>query len=526
MKFTHTSIYSMMTILILWCTISSVSALSWLTLSFPGIAQNFQAKFFPVSFKWWWNNYAGSLIIKIDTSSALDQKIIFGTWTNATTITCQTRIGWYYFNTARGLWLLPLSTNDQNTSDNITVDGGIFTNCDRNPWDIIGALTYKKNGVGLGRVIFWAETNLSNNSYSGTYSTWAVTMSANKISGRFFDTMFGIWIIDYATGAGEIGEVSNLMWTLTKVYVQWHAGLWQSISQYQKEVLTTNLAGTKTLLTSADEITASTVISTVAKNTAKQCRWNTIREFSIDFWTKKFVCLDLGRSTYTIDKSKIVDFVWRDVVFLNGNVFLDKSIYTETSFSKPLSIYIPNGNLIFDSNIDKSLLTNVDTNGFSTNPPTTVNGGTKWMYLVGNFIVNGIILWSTGSVNATYTTIPFKTFIHGKLSSLNTLTTVSDKRMTQLKTLLNTEGRVWPNYSSLSGANSYFGLGRTPSLWHVFSWRCYTEGTWALLGFWIPPIGSFEESTVDAVKSITCPQGHEYPLMIIERDIPTSFFNK
>jgi hypothetical protein len=61
--------------------------------------------------------------------------------------------------------------------------------------------------------------------------------------------------------------------------------------------LTVNLAGTKTLLTSTDELLSSDIINTVSKNTAKKCRATTIYSASNvtddDIGQSKFVCVDL-----------------------------------------------------------------------------------------------------------------------------------------------------------------------------------------------------------------------------------------
>jgi hypothetical protein len=131
--------------------------------------------------------------------------------------------------------------------------------------------------------------------------------------------------------------------------------------------LTVNLAGTKTLLTSTDELLSSDIINTVAKNTAKKCRATTtytednIAELETN--NSKFVCIELKNPSFTINNSNIYLFYNKDVVFLNGNVELDHTIYQSTAFpDKYLSIYIPNGNLIFDSNIEVSDLTDIDNN--------------------------------------------------------------------------------------------------------------------------------------------------------------------
>jgi hypothetical protein len=146
------------------------------------------------------------------------------------------------------------------------------------------------------------------------------------------------------------------------------------------------------------------------------------------------------------------------------------SIYKSTNYNNYLSIYIPNGNLIFENSITTASLTDIDNNWFSKPGLST----TKWVYLVGNFIVNWLVVWS--ELWATYTTIPFKTIIHGKIVSLNTFTTVSEKRNTLLTNLLWTRT---PNYSTLtSTSNSYFPNSTwNASMGDVFAWKCADTST-------------------------------------------------
>jgi len=73
--------------------------------------------------------------------------------------------------------------------------------------------------------------------------------------------------------------------------------------------------------------------------------------------------------------------------------------------------------------------------------------------------------------------IPFKTFIHGKLVSLNTFTTVSEKRDTLLRNLL--DGNRIPSYTTLKTTNNPYFLN---GIWNagmgeVFAWKCADTST-------------------------------------------------
>jgi hypothetical protein len=129
--------------------------------------------------------------------------------------------------------------------------------------------------------------------------------------------------------------------------------------------------------------------------------------------------------------------------------------------------------------------------------------------------------------------IPFKTFIHGKIVSLNTFTTVSEKREKLLWNLLNNT-RV-PSYTTLtSTSNPYFVNSRwNASMGDIFAWKCADiTTTWAqaqtggMGAYPIMPAGWFDVNTINAVRAISCPPGHRYPLVIIEKTLNSSFFLK
>ena len=511
---------------ILWITglfwAFSFAQLTWINFFFD-LPWQLQAGTFPVSFIWGWNNYAWSLIFNAFISLPEGQPQIIN-FPSGESISCRKQIHWYYFNAARWVGLLPLSIRTL-MSDGVTVNGWLYTTCGgpNRIYDLVGILEYQKNGNDIGKVVFWVETDLATNSSNGTYQAGALSWKAtNGLNGRFFDTMFGIGDISSTnSGLGVIGSVSNLVGLFSNLYIQWHVGIWQSVEWVERETLTVNLAGTKTLLTSTDELLSSDIINTVSKNTEKKCRGITYDEndaFNGNLGTNKFICIRLTpNSTFTIDELNLDLFKNRDVVFLDGNVALDRTLYNETSPNQYLSIYIPNGNLIFDSNIEVADLTDIDNNWFPINGSNTAV--TKWVYLVGNFIVNWLVVWSP--YNTTYMSIPFKTFIHGKIVSLNTFTTVSEKREKFLQNLLNTR---YPNYYQIATWNTYFPNWRwNASMGDVFAWKCNDRD---INSIWENPVWVFNTGTINAVIQTQCPVWQIYSLTIIEKTLNSSFFLK
>jgi hypothetical protein len=501
---------------------------TWLDLNFIGLAPSLASLTFPVQFIGWWNNYAGSLIFKTDRIP-VNQTIQFWDWN---TVNCKAQLRWYYFNAARGAGLLPLSSLEQ-SNDWVTVSWGLYTLCGgwSRLFDLVWMLDYRKSGADIGKVVFWVETDIPNNSSNGHYEASAISRKvSNWVNGKFFDTMFGIGQVatDNSTGTGWIWSVSNLIGTFTNIYIQGHVGIGQSVEESEREILTINLAWTKTLLTSTDEILASTVINTVEKNRAKQCRNNA--------WNNKFICTGEDWIIFVLDADKAEEFANKDVVFEKWDVFIDDSVYTwyqDNRFKKSLSIYVANGNLILDSSIQQNNLTPVDNNWFYTSNTSTTN----WIYLVGNFITNWIILWAMDAASATlwtYTSIPFKTFIHGKFTSLNTFTTVSAQREKLLRTLIDTRNPSYDDISTNQYLWKFFSTNKwNAGMWEIFARRCadttitWSNGQTGWMGAYpIMPANGFDTSTINSIRSIQCPAWHRYPLMIIEKNIPTLFFNK
>ena len=501
-------------------TLALVGLSTYAVTLFFSLPLSLQSGTFPISFWWGGNDFAGALIVSSQT--AVDKTINFAA--DGTTLVCKRQIHGYYFNAARGIVLLPLSNAATSSIPWVSVEGWIYTACGSGVrlYDIVGGIKYSYNGgIDMWSVFFGVKTNEYDNTSDGSYEPEAIAWKiTNGINGKFFDSMFGIGTITTLANDGGIGSVSNLIGTFSNIYIQGQANIGQSVDTNEREILSVNLAGTRTILSNNDEANASKVINSANKNSTRNCSKYVLAN-EIGQASSKTLCIKID-STFTIDSSNIGSLLNRDVVIQWWNVFLDSSIYKSTNDTQRLSLYIPNGYLIFDSNITSAELTEIDNNGFKANGV----GVTQGVYLVGNFIVNWLILWSQDNSLSTITTIPFKTYIHGKLAALNTMTSVSDQRASHLIKLLGTRN---PDYGSLaeSGWNNYFVNNTwTASLGDVFSWQCDDTNTWSVNGAGAQPQGSFNPDTVDAVVQTNCAVWHRFPLVITDKSIPSVFFNQ
>ncbi len=505
--FTHTHMRRMflagLVVIVSLFALPSTSAQEGILMSFPNVWPQFQPTSFPIWFIGWGNSYAGVVIITAIDVLSTARNVNFD---NATyQFNCNRQIKWWYFNAARGIWLVPLQPGWP-----VDVQGGLYTQCEDAtastlpsiaPNHIIGHIEYSLWWASLGDVVFGntiTPTEIAANSYNPDYNNGAVQWlnlgwTELQLFGAFFDTMLGIGVLN---GWGT-GNATDLIGTFNKIRIQWFAGLGTSVEWSERQILTSTLAGTKTLLNTSQEVNNATIINTASRNSTQLCRGDVSTNSNV-------VCIPPNEDL-SIDSQDIISNRGKDIIVNGGDVFITRDAYN-TLADIPISLFIKNGNLIFENSIDSWMLRWVDNNGFQTlTAPVT-----KGIYLQGNFIVDGLILWGTSLIDFN-TSIPFRTYIHGRVASLNTFTSVSTQRVWFLQTKI-------PERSTLQGSQ----YGETfpwwvwsPSMEEIFSFGCTDAGSGSILS------GFTDSSTISAVQSISCPVGHQYPLMIVEKNIPT-----
>lgn len=161
-----------------------------------------------------------------------------------------------------------------------------------------------------------------------------------------------------------------------------------------------------------------------------------------------------------MDHDEVNRLQGKDLIVRNADIFIDKEVFTYPE--QKLSLFIDRGNLILDNSIDGTSLQSFDKNGYRV-----INGGvTKGLYLQGNFIINGLLLGAPAFNNTSYSSIPAKTFIHGKFASLNLPTASYINREKQINTMF-------------GGDQQQFNGIHFISLNDLFSRRCADIGTGA-----------------------------------------------
>ena len=467
-------------------------------LYFDNFSINLTPRTFPINFTALDNKHVWWIIIEWTEALAQWQmKQIHFSW-NDTTIRCGRKIKWYYFNSARWLRLWPLDDNSLNilkgdgSYNSLNLEWWLYTSCIGHPQDVVGYIKYTEAWVDQWALFFWVSTNPTNNTATNNYAASGFVLQDGKYpQGKFYDSIVGI------------GEVSSLIDqvnegianTARNITVQWRLGISSVVDSLERNTIKTNI-GKKSLIYSTDEVTSSKIINLALKNAAIACRgWNTFDNLSeASDSSSKVICIDADGTDIIINENIANKLANKDVVIKNSNVIIDKSVYIN---KKSLSLFIDKWNLIIDTNwITLNNLTKFDGNGYVSLNST---GVTQWILLQGNYIINGLI-YGGDSNNTNGTTIPVKTFIHGKFASLNLPTTSYPQREKQVTNVLWTT-----NYNNRI------------SLTNVFEWRC-DPITWK----W------FTTNTVfnNIASSIQCNQPNDNhrdsSLVVIEKNYPST----
>lgn len=456
------------------------------TILFQWFQQLLEPRTFPVDFNVAGNKYAWSLIVTSVEALTTPQIVNF---TGGTTLTCNRKVNWYYFNTARGLRTWPIDTVSLTNLQ--AIDGsystlsmlwGLYTACIGHPQDIVWYISYSDNAVPQWAILFGVTMINATNSYTSTYASGSfIIEDYKKPIWHMYDTLIGIGYVDGSVSTscvwcGGGGGLADTFWHLA---VQWRLWISKVVDNTERTALKGNI-GKKSLVYSTDEVTASTIINLTTKNAEIYCRWGTIYTNIINAIgsdKSKAICIDASAtSPLVIDNSNISRIQNKDIIVRKWNVFIDKDIYQS---NKTISIFVDKWNLIFDSDIQPTDLTSFDKNGFvsATNPVT------KWIFLQGNYVVNGLVL-ASDSPTGMLRPIEAKTFVQGKFASLN-LPTVSnpqrEKQITNTVWWLLANNATW--YINLE---SLFTRRCNPNTWYgstgiintTIGWVIACNGSW------------------------------------------------
>ena len=219
----------------------------------------------------------------------------------------------------------------------------------------------------------------------------------------------------------SIESWSNAMETMRNLIIQWSVGLSKSMNEAERLSLLGNFQN-KTVIYNGSDINSSTLINFAKQKAQRLCQGKTLYTDTIlNSNTENILCIqnhDLiihlnDRSTYEN----------KTIIVKSGNVILQDSM---ESSSPSIDLFVDKGMLYLPQNPFSQQSFN---NQWF---PDTTNGINSWLYLKGNFIINGLIIgWTPGSE----TWFNHKVHLQGKITLLNTPIVASTGKIAQIENI-------------------------------------------------------------------------------------------
>ncbi|AHB40931.1 hypothetical protein P148_SR1C00001G0117 [candidate division SR1 bacterium RAAC1_SR1_1] len=477
------------TILFIIVGIFLYNILNGLMLNFTGLNQtSLLSKFSEIHFSSPGNDFGGGVFWLPMRSLSTPQTIT----ANGTNKSCYKQLRGIYYNAARGarLWPLDKETLDLLNSTggqgygNLQITGGLYTSCgsSADQYGIFGVIEYTWGGT-VSYIIAGTKLNYQQNYYTSEFAHTFEYFNNVTPLGFLWDSVGGIGFVGGAIAGSEnlldylntTGSISNSFLitgssidsssgsrsvnltgdsqakdTMWNILIQGSVVLTKATNIYEQRALLGNLEK-RTILINSD-INSATVINLAKKNAEVLCRGKTYLEGGASTTLplnnqEKVLCykntdnLDINLSD-TLHKDKTI-------IVKNGNITL---LNTMSKDSPALDIFIDGGNLLIKNPV--ATKTNFNQDGYPAEASVTNSG----IFIKGNFVINGLLLGN----NTALGTFGIENKVHllGKLAFLNTPTTPSQGRITQVNNVLGTgafEERI--------------------SLENIFTWSCELSGT-------------------------------------------------
>lgn len=408
---------------------------------------------------------------------------------NGETKHCRKLVKWMYYNSQRWERLWPLDNYTLNTLrrwnasyDQLTMTWWLYTVCDENLYGIFGQVKYDRSGT-VSSVTAWTKLD-----YLWNWLSWDFADSFEYFNNMFplwyiVDSVWWIWFVwgsltwhnclicmlnqnctdpschtppcsgdsigelfvyswwavfeqswcaySFSGWSGLTGEIGDIQRWIT---IQWTVWLSQALEDQDRQTLLGNY-NQKIAVVNVPKVNISTLLNKVRKNAQDLCRWRTNYQGNLVSIPSEWDVLCINYDAYattnkvTIDLSKSTEkakYLWKTLIVSNADIYIKHSML---STDDPLDLFLDHGNLYLDW-VANPAMASFSTEGYpSTNANDIV---TKWLFLKWNIIVNGLILWNSGTAISE---VPHKLYVHGKLNSLNTPVEPSAWRKTQIDDL-------------------------------------------------------------------------------------------
>lgn len=429
-----------------------------IVLNFPDLnIQSFGNKFSLVHFMTPGNNFWWS-IFWLASKSIPETTITL----SGTTKTCTKQIKWLYFNSQRGKRLRPLdsetltSLQQQNHSyDDLQITWWLYTTCDStDPYSIFGAITYIRKGT-TWYLVAGTKLNYQQNKIEPQFAKSLQYFDNKIIIGYIYDSNWGIGyiggnltgherLISFLNNGGSINNAftysidtiisshpterttsiiaswNNAMETMRNIIIQGSVGLSKSMDVTERFSLLGNLQN-QTLIYNASNINSSTLINLGKQKAQELCQGKEkyTPNFTKILWaySESIICIENTDVKINLDIPSTYEN--KTIIVKSGNVILQGGMKEN---DPPLDLFIDKGILYLPETITRQSF-NDQWFASETNPITS------GLYLKGNLIINGLILWSITWFN-------HKLHFQGKITTLNTPLEPTTERISQITEML------------------------------------------------------------------------------------------
>ncbi len=435
-----------------------------INLFFPNLNnQSLQDKFSLVHFMAPGNNFGWS-IFRLATKSVWPRVI---NTPSGDTKTCTKLVRGLYFNSQRGKRLRPLDSDtltllqQQNSwYNNLQMTWGLYTTCGSG-YGIFGYIEYTRWGV-VSKIAAGTKLDYNNNRIIDSMAN-SFQYFDNKVPlGYIYDSNGGIgYVGGYLTGHDALisflnswGSINsgfmyswdtiishdpgrtttieswnNAMQTMRNLIIQWSVGLSKSIDEKERISLLGNFQN-KTVIYNGSDINSSTVINFAKQKAQELCQG---KEINLPISTDETI-LCYENTDLNIDLTQPTTYENKTIIVKSGNVILQGGMQ---EISPSLDLFIDKGILYLPDPF-----TTRQTFNEQWFPETS--GVIAWLYLKGNFIINGLILWWTTGFN-------HKLHLQGKITTLNTPLTPNPGRTWQIENMFG-----WSLYDNFINLQNVF----------------------------------------------------------------------
>ncbi|EKD24522.1 MAG: hypothetical protein ACD_80C00214G0001, partial [uncultured bacterium (gcode 4)] len=226
--------------------------------------------------------------------------------------------------------------------------------------------------------------------------------------------------------------------------VQGSVGLSKSINEQDRTSLLGNLQN-KTVIYNGSDINSSTLINFAKQKSQELCKGKTINP---DIQTTNETILCYENTTITIDLSQIATYENKTIIVKSGNVVLQGGMQQN---SPSLDLFIDKGLIYLPDPFTRQTFND---EWF----PDTTTMITSWLYLKGNFIINGLLI---GGTPGAATGFNHKLHLQGKMTTLNTPFEPNTGRIGQIETMFGNTYDTFINLQNIFVREC--GLGGTGS---------------------------------------------------------------